>query len=107
MASADDLLLVKLISDDTHLVYPYKYECNNGKFMDESLEKMFRKDITAGQGKAGYKNFNIAVLGRLPKIYADMYLLKIKLQLVLRILDNSTDMLAQVCIPKGDGGVRP
>ena len=54
--AANDKLrtFVKLISEDMHHVYSFKYECKSGKFMDESIEKTFRKDIAAGQGKSRY-----------------------------------------------------
>jgi len=44
--------------------------------MDKELKTMFRKDIAAEQGKTRYKDINSTVMQRLPKIYADTYLLK-------------------------------
>jgi hypothetical protein len=49
----------------------------------------------------------IPVLGHLPKIFTETYLLKCKLQLTLRLLDVGTENSLRICIGKPCGGVRP
>jgi hypothetical protein len=71
------------------------------------LEANLRKNILQGNGKARATGFAIPVLGRLPKIFTDTYLLKCKLQLALRIIDLGTENSLRICIGKPCGGVRP
>ena len=47
-------------------------------FMYNKLANKFHKDIAASMGKARESDFTIAVIGRLPKVFADTYLLKAK-----------------------------
>lgn len=66
-----------------------------------------RKNITKGNGKARATGFAIPVLGRLPKILADTYLVKCKVQMALRMLDIGNKCSLRICIRKPCGGVRP
>jgi len=71
------------------------------------LEKKFRNNISQGNGKACATGFAVPVLGRLPKIFADAYLLKRKLQLIIQLLDLGTEFSLRICIAKPCGGVHP
>jgi hypothetical protein len=71
------------------------------------LGKKLRKNILQGNGKARATGFTIPVLGRFPKVFIDMYILKCKLQLALRLLDIGTESSLHICIGKPCGGVRP
>jgi hypothetical protein len=78
--------LFKLIPSDSKIVYPFKYDCTSGKYMCQDLEDNLRKNAAKGKGKARNTGFAIPVLGRLPKAFLDVYLLKCKLQMALRLL---------------------
>jgi hypothetical protein len=71
------------------------------------LENQLRKNIVCGNGKARATGFAIPVLGRLPKIFIDTYIIKCKLQMTLRLLDTGTECSMRICIGKPCGGVRP
>jgi len=92
---------------DTRIIYPFKYDSTTGIFIYEDLEKHLLKNIQQGNGKARATGFAIPVLGRLPKIFTETYLLKCKLQLTLRLLDMGTENSLRICIGKSCGGVRP
>ena len=85
----------------------FKYDCISGTFIYPELETKLRKNLLAGNGKARATGFAIPVLGRLPKIFADVYLIKCKLQMTLRLLDLGTECSLRICIGKPCGGVRP
>jgi hypothetical protein len=68
---------------------------------------MHSNDIREGNGKARATGFAIPVLGRLPKIFVDAYILKCKLQMTLRLLDIRTENSLRICVGKPCGGVRP
>ncbi len=99
--------LFSKIQTDTKIIYPFKFDCITGQFIYPELEANFRKNITKGNGKARATGFAIPVFGRLPKIFADTYLLKCKLQLTLRLLDLGTECSLRICIAKPCGGIRP
>jgi hypothetical protein len=63
--------------------------------------------MTQGNGKARATGFSIPVLGRLPKVFIDTYVLKCKLQMALRLLDIGTECSLQICIGKPCGSVHP
>jgi hypothetical protein len=100
-------VLFQQITANTRINYPFKYDCGTGKYLDSTVEESLRKNIQQGNGKARATGFAIPVLGRLPKIFADTYLLKCKLQLALRLLDMGTENSLRICIGKPCGGVRP
>jgi hypothetical protein len=79
----------------------------SGTFLYPKLELNLRKTLLAGNGKARATGFAIPVLGRIPKIFADVYLIKCKLQMTLRLLDLGTECSLKICIGKPCGGVRP
>jgi len=99
--------LFQQIAANTRITYPFKYDCNTGKYQDHTLEENLYKIIQQGNGKARATGFAIPVLGRLPKVFVDTYLLKCKLQLALRLLDMGTENSLHICIGKPCGGVRP
>ncbi len=99
--------LFRQIHKETTLTYPFKYDCEDGKFMHAGLEICLRKNLTCGSGKARATGFGIPVLGRLPKIFFDAYLIKCKIQMTLRLLDTGTECSLRICIGKPCGGVRP
>jgi len=99
--------LFKRISTNKKLVYPFRYDCATGLYMTDNLEINLRKNIQQGNGKARATGFAIPVLGRLPKIFVDTYLLKCKIQLALRLLDSGTENSLRICMGKPCGGVRP
>jgi len=96
-----------MISSNTNISYPFKYDCTTSVYLNNSLEKNLRKNIQQGNGKARATGFAIPVLGRLPKVYTDTYLIKCKLQLARRILDVGTENSLRICIGKPCSGVRP
>jgi hypothetical protein len=100
-------VLFQHIKTDAKLTYPFKYDCITGSFLYPDLEANLRKNAASGNGKARATGFAIPVLGRLPKIFIDTYLLKCKLQLTLRLLDVGTESSLRICIGKPCGGVRP
>jgi hypothetical protein len=75
--------------------------------MYPDLEANIRKNISKGNGKARATGFAIPVLGRLPKIFTDAYIIKCKIQMTLRLLDIGTENSLRICIGKPCGGVRP
>ena len=75
--------LFRRVDTETKLTYPFKYDCISGEYLGYDLEKQLRKNICQGNGKARATGFAIPVLGRLPKIFIDVYLLKCKIQLAL------------------------
>jgi hypothetical protein len=99
--------LFQQIKTDTKIIYPFKYDCTTGEFLYSKLEFDLRKNITCGHGKARATGFAIPVLGRLPKIFIDTYIIKCKIQLTLRLLDIGTECSLRICIGKPCGGVRP
>jgi len=101
------LPLFRQIKSDTKLLYPFKYDCITGEFLYSELEGNLRKNVACGNGKARATGFAVPVLGRLPKIYLDTYILKCKLQMSLRLLDTDTECSLQICIGKPCGGVQP
>jgi len=99
--------LFRQIHTEATLTYPFKYDCKNGKFLYTDLEKNLRQNVTGGNVKARATGFAIPVLGRLPKIFLDTYLIKCKLQMTLRMLDTGTECSLRICIGKQCGGVWP
>jgi len=99
--------LFKQINTDKTIKYPFYYDCCTGNFHYEELENGLRKNIQQGNGKARATGFAIPVLGRLPKIFTDTYLIKCKIQLTLRLLDLATENSLRICIGKPCGGTRP
>jgi hypothetical protein len=87
--------------------YPFKFSCVDGSFMDNSLHSNIEKVLTKGRGKARVNNFSIAVIGRFPPIVAEIYRIKSELHLSLRMIDRFTEQSLRICIPKGEGKVRP
>jgi len=100
-------LLFQHIKTDANIIYPFKYDCETGAFLYPELEENLRKNVTQGNGKARATGFTIPVLGRLPKIFLDTYLIKCKLQMTLRLLDIGMECSLRFCIGKPHGGVRP
>jgi hypothetical protein len=94
-------------SNNARITYPFKYDCISGTFLYPELELNLRKNLVAGNGKARATGFAIPVLGRLPRIFADVYLIKCKLQMTLWLLDIGTECSLRICIGKPCGGVRP
>jgi len=92
---------------ESKIIYPFKYDCISGEFLYPELEKQLRKNIACGNGKARAVGFAIPVLGRLPKIFIDTYIIKCTLQMTLRLLDTGTECSMRKCIRKPCGGVRP
>jgi hypothetical protein len=68
--------LFQQIKMDTVIIYPFRYHCESGEYMYPELEANIRKNVTKGNGKARATGFAITVLGRLPKIFVDVYTLK-------------------------------
>jgi len=99
--------LFSKIKTENKLSYPFKYDSTSGLFLYPNLEKHLRSNIALGNGKVRAIGFAIPVLGRLPNIFTDAYLLKCKLQLTLRLLDLGTECSLRICIAKPCGGVRP
>jgi hypothetical protein len=99
--------LFRQIHTEATLTYPFKYDCETRKFLHTDLEKNLRQNVTGGNGKARATGFVIPVLGRLPKIFLDTYLIKCKLQMTLHMLDTGTECSLRICIGKQCGGVRP
>lgn len=99
--------LFKHVPSDSKISYPFKYDCTSGKYMCQDLEDNLRKNAAKGNGKARNTGFAIPVLGRLPKAFLNVYLLKCKLQMALRLLDIGTECSLRICIGKPCGGVRP
>jgi hypothetical protein len=99
--------LFKSIPTQSNISYPFKYDCISGEYMCQDLENNLRRNATKGMGKARITGFAIPVLGRLPKAFLDVYLLKCKLQMALRLLDIGTECSLRICIGKPCGGVRP
>ncbi|MFN9982131.1 MAG: hypothetical protein ACK53Y_19550, partial [bacterium] len=83
-------MLFQHIKTDAKLTYPFKYDCITGSFLYPDLETNLRKNAASGNGKARASGFAIPVLGRLPQIFLDTYLLKCQIQLTLRLLDIGT-----------------
>ena len=81
-------ILFEHINSNSKLTYPFKYDCISREFMYPELERQLRKNIGCGNGKARATGFAIPVLGRLPQIYVDTYLIKCRLQMALWLLDN-------------------
>jgi len=81
-------ILFKHIKAETKLNYPFKFDCLTGEFLYPQLEYSLRKNVASGNGKARASGFAIPVLGRLPQIFLDTYLLKCQIQLTLRLLDK-------------------
>jgi hypothetical protein len=100
-------ILFKQIKADNRIVYPFKYDCITGEFLYPNLEHQLRKNCTCGNGKARATGFAIPVLGRLPKIFIDAYIIKCRVQMTLRLLDTGTECSMRICIGKPCGGVRP
>jgi len=96
-----------LIKMDTRITYPFKYDCRSGKYLYPELEENLHKKITKGNGKAHATGFANPVLGRLPKIFIDTYVLKCKRQMALRFLDIGTESSLWIFIGKPCGGIRP
>jgi hypothetical protein len=71
--------LFKKVTTDTRITYPFKYDCITGSYLSDELEKNLQNDICKGNGKARATGFAIPVLGRLPKIFTDVYLIKCQL----------------------------
>jgi len=99
--------LFEKIKTDTFLTYPFRYHCLTGEYMYPDLEHHIRQNIGRGNGKARATGFAIPVLGRFPKIFADVYIIKCKIQMALRLLDLNTENSLRICIGKPCGGVRP
>ena len=99
--------LFKHIQTESRIFYPFKYDCLTGEYLCPDLEANLRKNVSAGNGKARNTGFATPVLGRLPKIFLDVYLLKCKIQMALRLLDLGTECSLRICIGKPCGGVRP
>jgi len=99
--------LFQQIKTDTKIIYPFKYDCITGEFLYSKLESDLRKNITRRHGKGRATGFAIPILGRLPKIFIDTYIIKCKIQLTLRLLDIGTECSLTICIGKPCGGVRP
>ncbi len=95
------------IKTNTKIIYPFRYDSDTGEFMFPEIEQHVRTNICKGNGKARATGFAIPVLGRLPKIFTDTYILKCKIQLTLRLLDTGTESSLRICIGKPCGGVRP
>lgn len=86
------------------------------------FQTVFNQVSSSFQVKSGYKilrqakntnrkaqatGFAIPVLGQLPQIFMDVYLLKFQLQSALQLLDIGTECSLRICIGKPCGGVRP
>jgi len=71
--------LFQHINSNSKLTYLFKYDCIYGDFMYPELERQLRKNIACENGKARATGFAIPVLGRLPQIYVDTYLIKCRL----------------------------
>jgi hypothetical protein len=99
--------LFEKIKTDTTITYPFRYDSSTGEYMNLDLEANFRSNVCKGNGKAHATGFAIPVLGRLPKIYLDAYILKCKIQMALRLLDLGTQSSLRICIGKPCGGVHP
>ena len=99
--------LFRHIRTETKLTYPFKYDCVTGDYLYSELEDNLRKNAAQGNGKARATGFAIPVLGRLPKIFLDVYLRKCRIQMALRLLDVGTECSLRICIGKPCGGVRP
>jgi len=99
--------LFRQIKTETKIIYPFKYDCSSGTYLYPELEANLRKNITKGNGKARATGFAIPVLGRIPKIFIDTYIIKCKLQMALRLLDIGTESSLRICIGKPCGGIRP
>jgi hypothetical protein len=99
--------LFRQIQTDTKMTYPFKYDCISGEYLYPDLEKKLRNNVSQGNGKARATGFAIPVLGRLPKVFLDVYVIKCKLQMALRLLDTGTECSLCICIGKPCGGVRP
>jgi len=99
--------LFSKIKTESKIINPFKYDCVSGEYLYPALEGNLRKNIVQGNGKSRATGFAIPVLGRLPKIFIDTYVLKCKLQLALRLLDIGTECSLRICIGKPCGGVRP
>jgi len=95
------------IKTNTKIIYPFRYDNDTGEFMFPEIEQHVRTNICKGNGKARATGFAIPVLGRLPKIFTDTYILKCKIQLTLRLLDTGTESSLRICIGKPCGGIRP
>ena len=88
------------------LKYPYSYDLN-GKFSKPEIREIIKKTVLLGRGKARTDGFTLGVLGRLPAIFTEIFMLKTELHLTLRLIDRNKQNSLRVCIPKGDGSVRP
>ena len=99
--------LFRHIQSEAKITYPFKYDCITGEYFYPELEANLRKNAAQGIGKARATGFAIPVLGRLPQIFMDVYLLKCQLQMALRLLDIGTECSLRICIGKPCGGVRP
>jgi len=99
--------LFEKIKTSKILTYPFRYDCVTGEYMYPELEQSLRKNASKGAGKARATGFAIPVLGRLPKIFLDAYIIKCKVQMALRLLDIGTETSLRICIGKPCGGVRP
>jgi len=99
--------LFQQIKTDARIVYPFKYDCCTGLFLYPEVEENLRKNATKGNGKARATGFAIPVLGRLPKVFLDTYIIKCKVQMTLRLLDTGTECSLRICIGKPCGGVWP
>jgi hypothetical protein len=63
----------------------------NRTFDDNAQWKYQEGLLIQGNGKARATGFGIPVLGRLPKVFVDTYILKCKMQMALRLLDIGTE----------------
>ena len=99
--------LFRKIKTEKCISYPFQYDCITGEFKYPALEVNLRKNAAQGNGKARATGFAIPVLGRLPKIFIDTYLIKCQIQMALRLLDFGTECSLRICIGKPCGGVRP
>ncbi len=100
-------ILFKHIKAETKLNYPFKFDCLTGEFLYPQLEYSLRKNVASGNGKARASGFAIPIIGRLPPIFLNTYLLKCQIQLTVRLLDIGTECSLRICIGKPCGGVRP
>jgi len=98
-----------ITSKQQTMVYPFTYNKESRIFESNIPRLELEKCLVKGMGKARAENFSVsvAVFGRFPPIFAEIYLLKLYLHLSLRIIDRETERSLRVCIPKADEGVRP
>jgi hypothetical protein len=73
--------LLERISNETSIIYPFKFDCVSGEFLHMELEEYLRWDIANKNGKSRATGWTFGSLSRLPQIFTDTYLLKAKIQL--------------------------